>query len=128
MVMKQLLFLLAFSPLFALAQAGMPLITKALNSGDVETLSNYFDESIELSILEEEGIYNKAHAVQKVRRFLTQNKVNSFTEMHQGASRSSDSQYVIGNLVTSGGTYRVYLYLTTTAGKTIIQEFRLDKE
>ena len=126
--MKQLLFLFAFFPLFTFAQSGMPQITKALNSGDVETLSSYFDESIELSILEEEGIFSKAQALQKVRRFLTQNKVSSFTEVHQGASRSSDSQYVIGNLVTSGGTFRVYLYLTTTAGKVIVQEFRLDKE
>jgi len=127
-VMKQLLFVLMFLPLFAIGQSGMAQITKALSSGDIETLGNYFDESIELSILEEEGIYNKAQALQKVRRFLTQNKVSSFAEVHQGATRSSDSQYVIGNLSTNGGTYRVYLYLTNSGGKMIIQEFRFDSE
>lgn len=126
--MKQLLFVLLFSPLLALAQSGMPEITKALNAGDVETLGSYFDESLELSILEEEGIYNKAQALQKVRRFLSQSKVTSFTEVHQGASRSSDSQYVIGNMKTSNGTFRVYLYLTNRNGKMIIQEFRFDSE
>jgi hypothetical protein len=117
-----------FSPFVAFAQSGMPQITKALNTGDVETLGTYFDESLELSILEEEGIYNKSQAIQKVKRFMSQNKVVSFTEVHQGASRSSDSQYVIGNLKTSDGTYRVYLYLTNRDGRMIIQEFRFDSE
>lgn len=126
--MKQLLIVLAFVPGLVLAQGGIGDITKALSAGDAEALGTYFDASIELSILEEEGMYNKAQAVQKVRRFLNQNKVSSFTEVHQGASRSSDSQYVIGNIDTSGGTYRVYLYLTNANGKMIIQEFRFDSE
>ena len=126
--MKQLMLILLFIPVFAFAQNGMPQITKALNGGDADALGAYFDESIELSILDEEGIYNKAQALQKVRRFLSQNKVNSFAEVHQGASRSSDSQYVIGNIVTTGGTYRVYLYLNNKDGKMTIQEFRFDSE
>ena len=126
--MKQLLFALMFLPLLAYAQSGMAQITQALHSGDIETLGSYFDESMELSILEEEGIYNKGQALQKVKRFLSNNTVNSFTEVHQGASRSSDSQYVIGDLKTSGGTYRVYLFLTNSNGKMIIQELRFDRE
>ncbi|MEL6659214.1 MAG: DUF4783 domain-containing protein [Bacteroidota bacterium] len=126
--MKQLLFALMFLPLMAYAQTGMAQISQALNGGDIETLGSYFDESMELSILEEEGIYNKGQALQKVKRFLSNNTVNSFTEVHQGASRSSDSQYVIGDLKTSGGTYRVYLFLTNSNGKMIIQELRFDRE
>ena len=126
--MKQFLLALLFLPSLAFAQEGMPQITKALNSGNAEALGAYFDQSIELSILDEEGIYNKAQALQKVRRFLSQNKVSSFTEVHQGASRSNDSKYVIGNIVTSNGTYRVYLYLSSRNGKMIIQEFRFDSE
>jgi len=126
--MKQFMLALLFIPAFAFAQDSMSQITKALNSGDADVLGTYFDESIELSILDEEGIYNKTQALQKVRRFLSQNKVNSFAEVHQGASRSSDSQYVIGNIVTAGGTYRVYLYLSNEKGKMIIQEFRFDSE
>lgn len=126
--MKQLLFALMFLPLMAFAQTGMAQITAALNSGDVEALGSYFDESMELSILEEEGIYNKGQALQKVRRFLSSNAVSSFTEVHQGASRSSDSQYVIGDLKTNSGTFRVYLFLTNSNGKMIIQELRFDRE
>ncbi len=128
MLMKQFLFALMFLPLMAVSQTGMAQITAALNSGDVEALGSYFDEAMELSILEEEGIYNRGQALQKVKRFLSSNSVSSFTEVHQGASRSSDSQYVIGDLKTSGGTYRVYLFLTNSNGKMIIQELRFDRE
>jgi len=126
--MKQFLLILLFFPAFAIAQSGMTQITEALNSGDADALGTYFDESIELSILDEEGIYSKAQALQKVRRFLSHNAVTSFAEVHQGASRSSDSKYVIGNIVTSSGTYRVYLYISNINGKMIIQEFRFDSE
>jgi hypothetical protein len=125
--MKQFLIALFFLPSLMFAQ-DMASLNKALNSGDADALGAYFDETIELAILEEEGMYNKSQAIQKVRRFLNQNTVQSFTEMHQGASRSSDSQYVIGNMKTSGGTYRVYLYIAKANGKLIIQEFRFDSE
>ncbi|RMF03910.1 MAG: DUF4783 domain-containing protein [Bacteroidetes bacterium] len=125
--MKQFLIALFILPSLVFAQ-DLAGVNKALGSGDIDALSAYFDNTIELAILEEEGMYNKAQAVQKVRRFLNQNKVQSFTEMHQGASRSSDSQYIIGNLKTSGGTYRVYLYLAKANDKIIIQELRFDSE
>lgn len=127
-IMRQLMFVLMLIPFLSMSQSGMQEITQALNTGNADVLANYFDESLELSILGEEGIFNKATAVQKVRRFVAQNKISSFAEVHQGASRSSDSQYVIGNLATSGGTFRVYLYLTNVKGRFVIQEFRFDKE
>ena len=126
--MKQLILALLFSPTLLLAQNNLQQVIQALNSGDAAALGAYFDDSIELSILDEEGIYNKSQAQQQLRRFLSQNKVVSFAEMHQGASRSSDSQYVIGNLTTNNGTYRVYLYLSNKNGGMVIQECRFDRE
>lgn len=127
--MKHLLFaMLLFPHLVAPAQGDPTPITRALGNGDAAVLSSYFDATLELAVLEEEGMYNKAQAGQMVRKFFTQHKPTSFTEVHQGASRSSDSQYIIGNLVTNNGTFRVYLYLSSQAGNLIIQECRFDSE
>ncbi|MCB0521576.1 MAG: DUF4783 domain-containing protein, partial [Saprospiraceae bacterium] len=46
----------------------------------------------------------------------------------QGASKGQDSQYCIGNLVASSGTFRVYVYMKVSGGKYLIQELRFDKE
>lgn len=126
--MKTLLFLLFFSSLATTNDFSLASITKAMNTGDAEALGQYFDNSIELSVLDNEDIYNKAQAIQIVKDFFSQHQPKSFSQLHHGSSPASDSQYCIGNLVTSDSTYRVYIYMKMSAGKTVIQEIRFDKE
>jgi len=126
--MKTLLFLLFFSSLTTTNDFSLASITKAMNTGDAEALGQYFDNSIELSILDNEDIYDKAQAIQIVKNFFSQHQPKSFSQLHHGSSPASDSQYCIGNLVTSDSTYRVYIYMKMGAGKTVIQEIRFDKE
>ena len=126
--MKTLLFLMFFSSLTTTNDFSLASITKAMDSGDAEALGQYFDNSIELSVLDNEDIYNKAQAIQIVKDFFSQHQPKSFSQLHHGSSPASDSQYCIGNLVTSDSTYRVYIYMKMSAGKTVIQEIRFDKE
>lgn len=126
--MKTLLFLLFFSSLTTTNDFSLASITKAMNTGDAEALGQYFDNSIELSVLDNEDIYDKAQAIQIVKNFFSQHQPKSFSQLHHGSSPASDSQYCIGNLVTSDSTYRVYIYMKMSAGKTVIQEIRFDKE
>lgn len=108
--------------------ANLPDITKAISSGDADALGQYFDQSVEVAVLDQEDIYDKAQAVGVVKQFFAKNAPKSFSQVHQGASKGADSQYVIGNLNTSGGTFRAYVYVKTSGGKTLIQELRFDKE
>lgn len=126
--MKTLLFLMFFSSLTTTNDFSLASITKAMNTGDAEALGQYFDNSIELSVLDNEDIYNKAQAIQIVKDFFSLHQPKSFSQLHHGSSPASDSQYCIGNLVTSDSTYRVYIYMKMSAGKTVIQEIRFDKE
>ncbi len=126
--MKTLLFLMFFSSLTTTNDFSLASITKAMNTGDAEALGQYFDNSIELSVLDNEDIYDKAQAIQIVKNFFSQHQPKSFSQLHHGSSPASDSQYCIGNLVTSDSTYRVYIYMKMGAGKTVIQEIRFDKE
>ena len=103
-------------------------ITKALNSGDATTLSKYFDSDVELSILDNEDIYSKAEASKIVQTFFADNATKSFAKAHSGQSKGSDSQYVIGNLTTSVGAYRVYIYMKVSGKNYLIQELRIDKK
>ena len=109
-------------------EANLPDITKAISSGDANALGQYFDQSVTVAIADQEDIYDKAGAVNAVKQFFAQNQPKSFSQVHQGASKGADSQYVIGNLTTSGGTYRAYIYVKMSGGKTLIQELRFDKE
>ena len=128
--MRNLFFLLLFVPAFAFSQtnASLESITSALNAGDVEALSKYFAPNVEIPIQDQEQVYAKAKATEVVRSFFNSNKPKSFSQMHKGMSRESSDQYCIGNLASTTGNYRVYLYLKVNGANLSIQEIRFDKE
>lgn len=129
--MKNLLFLLLFAPFAAFANQGNPsldAIAKALNSGDIESLSKYFADNVEISIADKEQLYPKAKAIEVIRDFFDVNKPKTFNPVHQGTSRENSDQYCIGNLTALNGNYRVYLYLKVNGANLTIQEMRFDKQ
>lgn len=126
--MKNLMFIFLLLPSIAMVQPNANGISKAISSGDAVALSQYFDQSIEISILDDVDMYDKAEAVQTLKSFFAKNKPKSYSQMHQGTSKGKDSQYTIGNLVTAANSYRVYVYLKVDNGQQLIQELRFDKE
>lgn len=129
--MKNLIFALLLLPSLAFAYQGTPgleSISLALNTGDVETLSKYFADNVEISIQDKEQVYNKTKAAEVLRAFFDTNKAKSFSQVHKGTSRESNDQYCIGNLTAVSGNYRVYLYLKVLGNTVNIQEIRLDKQ
>ena len=126
--MKNLLFILFIGSSIAMTNANLSNISKALSNGNAEELARYFDESVEIAIMDEEDQYDKAAAKNIVKAFFAKHKVSSYNQVHQGVSKGQDSQYTIGNLKANGDTFRVYVYMKVNNGKYIIQELRFDKE
>lgn len=129
--MKNFLFALLLVPILAFVsveELNLDAITKAISSGNADALGQYFDANVEIAVLDKEETYQKAEAVKVVKDFFAKNKPTSFKQVHQGASKGQDSQYCIGNMTASSGTYRVYIYMKVSGGKQVIQELRFDKE
>jgi len=131
--MKNLIFLLFLTPAFAFAtntQGGPALdaISAALGAGDVDALSKYFADNVEISIQDKEQVYPKAKAAEVLKGFFDSNKPKAFAQVHKGQSRENSDQYCIGNLTATVGVYRVYLYLKVSGSSVSIQEMRFDKE
>jgi hypothetical protein len=125
-----MLFLLLFAPFALMANQGNPsleAIAKALNAGDVDALSKYFADNVEISILDNEQQVSKAKATDTLRSFFNSSKPKSFSQVHQGTSRESSDQYCIGNMTAANGSYRVYIYLKMNGANASIQEIRFDK-
>lgn len=128
--MKKLFLFLLLATVFAAPIVGaqnQAAITKAISEGNADALGQHFDNVVEVAILDKEEVYSKADATRVVKDFFSKNKATSFSQMHQGSSKGQDSQFVIGNLVTSAGTFRVYVYMKVTGGKYLVQELRFDK-
>ncbi len=126
--MKNLLFILFIGSSLAMTQANLSEISRALSNGNANTLAQYFAESVEIAIMNEEDQYDKAAAKQILQTFFTKYKPSSYSQVHQGVSKGKDSQYTIGNMKANGDTFRVYVYMKVTGGKYTIQELRFDKE
>jgi len=103
-------------------------ITRSLNEGNTVGLSSFLDNQVEISMSELEATVSKAEAIAQLKKFFLKNPVKSFTQAHQGNSKGNDSTYIIGNLNTQNGIFRVYIYLKIDAGKQYIQEIRFDKD
>ena len=126
--MKNLIFLALIMPALGAPQATLSDITKAISNGDVAALSGYFDQTVEIALQDEEDVYNKEEATSIIKRFFSQNKPKSFSQVHQGTSKGNDSQYCIGNLVTEDANFRVYIYMRVDGNQYRIQELRFDRE
>ncbi len=124
--MKNLLFAMVLTT--NVFNASLADITRAISTGDADALGQYFDQTVEIAITDQENIYDRAQAVAAVKQFFSKNQPRAFSQVHQGTSKGADSQYCIGNLTTASATYRVYIYMKVSGGKPLIQELRFDKE
>jgi len=101
-------------------------IVQAMNEGSTVGLSSYLDKQVELSLDHDELSASKAEAIVHLKQFFQAHPVRSFQQAHQGNPRSNDTTYLIGNLNTQKGNYRVFMLLRVDAGRHFIQEIRFD--
>lgn len=109
------------------AQAQIPEeIISSLKNGNAKVLSGYFNQNVELVVLESDNVYSKAQAQQIVHNFFSSYSPESFTVIHQGGREVAKS--VIGNLRTKNGNFRVYFLLKKSEGKDYIHQLRIEKQ
>ncbi len=101
-------------------------IILSLKSGNAKVLSEYFNQNVELVVLDNENVYSKAQAQQIVNNFFSNYQPESFTVIHQGGKEGA--KYVIGKLGTKGGKFRVYFLLKQKEGKEYIHQLRIEKQ
>lgn len=126
--MKSLIFICLLAPSMALVTPNLGSISKAITKGDAAALAEYFDEDVEVTILNEVNIYSKSEAQEVVKTFFTTHPPKTYSQVHQGTSKGEGGQYCIGNLIVKDGKFRVYLYLKKSNNQYRIQELRFEKE
>jgi hypothetical protein len=107
----------------AYAQASLEPVIGALKAGNAGTLATYFEANIELTVGNQEGTYSKAQAEQVVRNFFASHTVSSFVKKHESSS-GGNSQFAVGDMVTSNGTYRVDIFYKIISGQLRIQRLK----
>lgn len=107
------------------AQVPEKVIT-SLKTGNATTLSNYFNEKIELVVLDKDNVYSKDQATQILAAFFRSNVPQRFSIIRQGGKENA--RYAIGNLTTKTGIFRVYFLLNKKDGKAYIHRLKIEKQ
>ena len=114
-----------FSSLNSSAQIPDEIIL-SLQTGNAKVLSKYFNDNVELVVLDNDNVYSKAQAKQIVSNFFKSFTPESFNVIHQGGKEGS--KYVIGNLKTNNGNFRIYFLLKNSNGKDYIHQLIIEKK
>lgn len=102
-------------------------VTTALKKGDVEMLSHYFDNMVEITLPTNANSYSKSQAVVILKEFFSNNKVKNFELIHKGNS-GEGSSFGIGNLVTDTGIFRTTFFFREKGDSFVLQELRFEKK
>ncbi|MFV0593966.1 MAG: DUF4783 domain-containing protein [Draconibacterium sp.] len=112
----------------ALAQVPNDII-KSFDTGNSKLLSGFFNQNVELVVLDNDNVYSKGQAEQIVASFFKSFppiEKNAFTVIHN--SEKEDPKFVIGKLQTTKGVFRVNFLLKKTGAKEYIHQLRIEKQ
>ena len=87
-------------------------IKEALEEGDSETLSDFLASSVLVSIHDASPADTKEQAKAVLAVFFDRYPPISFIEKHHGTSRKNNHSFLIGELHTEGGTFRINMLLS----------------
>ena len=126
--MKKIFFIIgmAISFLSFGQQADTDAVVKAFKSANTEEISQYFDDYIDLKLLDKEEVKNmgRNQATLALKMFFDENRINGF---EKGSNREIGSTlYITGKLTSSGKPYNMTVMLKAKGGKHQIITIRIN--
>lgn len=102
-------------------------INAAIKSGSAFKVSAFFDNKVDITILEESDLLSKLEAEKMLYEFFYTHHPTDFKVLHHGES-TSGSEYTIGQLSTDNGSFRVSYYINKSENSEYIQQMSIDTE
>ena len=100
-------------------------ISKYLGSGDAESLSAWFSDNLEISIMSSTNDSSRNQAKQILKSFFASHTPRSF-EINHTASRSN-SKYALGYLNAGGELFEVTIFVSKSKDRYTIQQLKIDR-
>lgn len=117
---------LAISLVSMAQQQDTDAVVKAFKSANTEEIAQYFDDYIDLKLLEKEEVKNmgRNQASLALKMFFEENNINGF---EKGSNREIGSTlYITGKLTSSGKPYNMTVMLKAKGGKHQIITIRIN--
>jgi hypothetical protein len=101
-------------------------VVAALRAGSAEKMAKYFDNMVDVSVPGKSNTFSKGQAEMVLKDFFSLNRVKGFELEHSGSNPSAN--FIIGTLLTSGGTFRTTVYMRMKGDKLLVQGVEFDQK
>ena len=102
-------------------------ITKYLTLGDAASLSSWFADNLDVTVISSTHNCSRKQAQEILRSFFEANTPRSFQVTHKASE--SNKKYLIGLLNAGGELFQVTIYATANAGDTYkIQQLNISRQ
>ncbi len=122
------LLIIAATAKVSFAQVPNDIIV-SFETGNSKLLSGFFNQNVELVVMDNDNVYSKSQAEQIVNNFFSSFapvEEDAFTIIHNSGKQGAKS--VIGKLKTNKGNFRVYFLLKQDGSKEYIHQLRIEKQ
>ncbi|MDZ4667344.1 MAG: DUF4783 domain-containing protein [bacterium] len=102
-------------------------IMLAMKSGQTAGITQFFSSNVELTLLENEGIYSKQQSEQMLKNFFAQHPPKNVNIQHKGSS-AQGAKYAIIIYESTNGKFRSYIFMKDNGKGLQVNEFRIERE
>lgn len=100
-------------------------IAKYIRSGDAESLSAWFADNLEISVMSRSNDSSRNQAKQIMKSFFSTYTPRSFTITHTAGQ--SEMKYALGTLNAGGQVFQVTIFVSNKKSDYRIQQLRIQK-
>ena len=118
--------LIAFLACSFTIQNDTEAIVQSFKSGNAEEIAKYFDDYVDMKLLDKDEIKNIGHnqASIALKQFYTENGVKGFEKISD--REIGNTMYMTGKLITGGKGYNITVMLKQKGGKHYIITLRIN--
>jgi len=127
--MKKRIFLITFVLLTFLSAYADRFddVIAQLKTGSASGMVKLFNNSVELTLLDAEGIFSKQQAEVMLKQFFTQYPPKNVNLQHKGSS-SKGAMYAIAIYESASGKFRAYIFMKDSGNGMQVNEFKIERE
>lgn len=109
------------------ADGTLKQVETAIRAGDAEALAAHFHTTVEVTIGENDNVYQAAQAKFVLKDFFQKHSPRSFSILHKG--NTADTYYAVGAYVSSSGTnYDTNIFLKKVGARYVIEQIRFEAD
>ncbi len=102
-------------------------VRNAIKAGSSKELAKYMSSTVDVTLDESVQSFSRTQAEYVFKDFFKNNPPSSFTIVHQGSSKGG-LPYAIGQYLSNGNTYRVWMRIKNSGERYLIHEISFIKE